>query len=202
MYFNQSIKGISIALLLLSVSPAAWTQAVSVIGGGSSARECYLAAQIAAQLQSASRSEIEDCDLALEHGNLSLRDLAATYVNRGVLHVAVSEYEAAARDYRRAMELQPNFGAIYVNRGNLFFMAEIYQKAIDEYTKALGMNLSLSHVAHLNRGMAYERLGKYPAAETDYRRALEIAPEWSVATSKLERVLSKMKKQSAASQNG
>ena len=49
------------------------------------------------------------------------------------------------------------------------------------------------HVVLLNRGMAWEARGELVRAEQDYRDALLIAPEWALATSRLERVLAKRK---------
>ena len=123
-----------------------------------------------------------------------MRDKAATFVNRGVLHVADENYQKAVDDYATAMELYPGFGAIYVNRGNLFFLGESYKSAIAEYDKALDMGVTQIHVAHLNRGMAYEKLGEFQKALSDYQVALELAPEWTAAKMKRERVLSKIEK--------
>jgi tetratricopeptide (TPR) repeat protein len=179
-----------IILLLFPFSSTA--QSITVIGGSLDAKECYLSAQFAIQMQSTSRSEIAACTRSLTIEKLSLRDKAATFVNRGVLYVAMEEYQSAIEDYASAMKLHPDFGAIYVNRGNLFFLGESYDSAILEYSKALDLNVRQDHVAYLNRGMAYEKLGKLYAAETDYRQAIELAPEWALAKNKLERVLNKI----------
>ena len=45
----------------------------------------------------------------------------------------------------------------------------------------------------VNRGMAWKARGELVRAEQDYRDALLIAPEWALATSRLERVLAKRK---------
>jgi len=51
------------------------------------------------------------------------------------------------------------------------------------------------HIAFLNRGMAYEAQGHLDQAETDYRKALELAPQWPLAQQKLERVMAKRQAQ-------
>ncbi len=192
MIYSSKIKTALLALMLILIAVNAVAQSVTVIGDSVDARECYFSAQIAVQMLSTSRSEIETCTNALDFENLGLRDKAATFVNRGVLYVAMEEYQSAVKDYRSAMKLYPGFGAIYVNRGNLFFLGESYESAISEYTRALGMDLKQDYVAYLNRGMAYEKLGKLSDAEADYRQAVELAPEWALAKNKLERVLLKI----------
>ncbi len=186
-------KPFLVITLFLMISPFnVGAQSVTILGDSADARECYFSAGIAIQMQSTSRSEIKTCSNALNLQNLRVRDKAATYVNRGILFAANEQYFEAVKDYERAMKLYPKFGAIYVNRGNLFFLGQSYDSAIMEYTKALNLDLRQDYIAYLNRGMAYEKLGKLSNAESDYRLAIELAPEWSVAKSKLERVLLKI----------
>lgn len=186
-------KSVILAILVL-LSPVSHSQSITILGNSAGAKECYFSAQLAAQMHSASLSEVETCTQALAFENLSLRDKAATFVNRGVLQVALEDYKAAVNDYKNAMNLMPEFGAIYVNRGNLFFLGEAYDKAIDEYSLAMEKGVRQAHVAHLNRGMAYEKIGEFTKALSDYRIAIEMAPEWTAAKMKHERVLSKIEK--------
>jgi tetratricopeptide (TPR) repeat protein len=131
------------------------------------------------------------CTTALESGKLSIKDRAATHVNRGILSMALEEYGSALGDFDAATELYPEYGAIYLNRGNVFFIRESYDSAIAEYTKALAAEMNEYQVAYLNRGMAHENLGHWEAAAADYREALALDPQWGLAISKLARVSAK-----------
>ena len=167
-------------------------QAVSIYGPDPAARECHDSAKRAVDLDMATPGALRPCTKALGGGKLETRDRAATHVNRGVLNAALGDYERANHDYDAAMDLYPRYGAIYVNRGNIFFLSESYDSAIVEYTKALEAEMREYQIAYLNRGMAYENLGHWKDAEADYRRALELAPDWILASIKLARVLGKM----------
>ena len=180
------------AIVQFVSSSAVLAQSVTILGQSEDARECYFSAQIAIQMRSASRSDIETCNSALQSQNLGLRDKAATYINRGVINVALENYQKAVDDYATAEKLFPEFGAIHVNRGNLFFLSEVYDGAIREYNKALEMGVPQQSVAYLNRGMAYEKLGRLEEAKTDYLQAIELSPDWKQAQSKLERVNKKL----------
>ena len=181
-----------VTVYLLVFSCTGLAQSVTIIGQSEDARECYFAAQIAIQMQSASRSDIETCSRALQTQNLGLRDKAATFINRGIIYVALEDYQDAIKDYKTAENLYPDFGAIHVNRGNLFFISEAYDGAIKEYNKALDVGLTQESVAYLNRGMAYEKLGKLQQAKTDYLQAIQLSPDWKQAQNKLERVNKKL----------
>ncbi len=167
----------------------AYTQSMSVIGGGSYARNCYMASTLAIQLNSASDADIQECDQAILHGRLTRKDLLATYVNRGILYGAMEDYQRALKDYRTAIDLGPQTGEVYVNLGNLYLLSQKYDVAIRQYTTAIELTLTKNHIAHFNRAMAYENNKEFGNAEADYRRAIELSPEWVLPQLRLERLI-------------
>ncbi len=184
------------AFFTLVAAPApAQAQSMSVIGGNSFARACYTAATLATQLRNADRQDLQECDQALAYGRLSRKDLLATYVNRGIVHAAMEDYAKALKDYRAAIKLEPGSGEVYVNLGNLYFLGQQYAGAIKHYTTAIELTLRQDHVAHFNRGMAYENSNDLAKAATDYRRALELSPQWALPQQRLERLLSRTEEQ-------
>lgn len=179
-------------LLALFLAPApAVAQSVTIISNGQDARACSRAAESAAMFQFTSREDLDTCTRALDSGDLKVRDEAGTYVNRGIVATTLGKYQDAFADYHQAMEIMPDLPEAYIGRGNLYFLAEKFDKAIEDYSKALELNISKDHIAHFNRGMAYEKLGDFKDAEQNYRRALEIAPEWPLAQKKLDHLLAK-----------
>ena len=174
-------------LIILPIT--AYTQSMNVIGGGSYARNCFMASTLAIQLNSASKENIQECDQAILHGRLTRKDLLATYVNRGILHGAMEEYQKALKDYRTAIDLGPRTGEVYVNLGNLYLLSQKYDVAIRQYTTAIELTLAKNHIAHFNRAMAYENNKEFANAEADYRRAIELSPEWVLPQLRLERLI-------------
>ena len=164
-------------------------QSMSVIGGGSYARNCYMASTLAIQLNSASDADTEECDQAILHGRLTRKDLLATYVNRGILYGAMEDYQKALKDYRTAIDLGPETGEVYVNLGNLYLLSQKYDVAIEQYTTAIELTLTKDHIAHFNRAMAYENNREFANAEADYRRAIKLSPEWVLPQLRLERLI-------------
>ena len=162
---------------------------MSVIGGGSYARNCYMSSTLAIQLNSASDADIEECNLAILHGRLTRKDLLATYVNRGILYGAVENYQKALKDYRTAIDLGPETGEVYVNLGNLYLLSQKYDVAIQQYTTAIELSLTQNHIAHFNRGMAYENNKQFDNAAADYRKAIELSPEWLLPQLRLDRLI-------------
>ena len=184
-------------LCLAIIIVSAWAgeavaQSMQVIGGNSYARECFQLSSSASLSGSAGRTDVEVCDKALAHGGLKRKDLVATYVNRGVLKVAIEDFVGAAQDYNRAIELSGDTAEAYINRGNLWFVSGRYAEAIADYDKSLELGLYQAHVALLNKGMALESLGNLTEAKEAYSAALERNPEWTQASSRLARVNRKL----------
>lgn len=191
-----SVRFILRALLpVLVILPiTGYTQSMSVIGGGSYARNCFMSATLAIQMNSATRENVQECDQAILHGRLTRKDLLATYVNRGILYGAMEEYQKALKDYRTAVELEPETGEVYVNLGNLYLLSKKFDVAIEQYTTAIELSLAKNHIAHFNRAMAYENNKEFDSAEADYRRAIELSPEWVLPQLRLERMMRNIEK--------
>jgi len=156
------------------------------------ARACFQAASIAARIHYTSRKDIDTCTYALNRTAMTPRDRAATLANRGIIYMALEDYQKAIQDYTTALALKPEFGELNVNIGNVYYLGNAFDKAVTEYTTALEKNTSKPHIAHFNRGMAYESLGNYVSAEADFKTALQMMPDWLNPQLKLDQLKIKM----------
>jgi len=164
------------------------------------ARACFQAASIAARIHYTSRKDVDNCTYALNRTAMSPRDRAATLANRGIIYMALEDYQKAIQDYTMALSLKPEFGELNVNIGNVYYLGKAFDKAVVEYTTALEKNTSKPHIAHFNRGMAHESLGDLASAETDFKTALQMMPDWLTPQLKLDQL--KIKMQNPASGSG
>ncbi|GHA19951.1 hypothetical protein GCM10008090_32180 [Arenicella chitinivorans] len=184
----RSIVSIILAALISLMSSAAVAQTSSLIGGSGFANACYQNSQRATQTLGVARQSLEPCNRAINDAALPKADMIASLVNRGIIHAALQDYVAAAKDYNRALELDETLGEAYINRGNLWFLAQRFDAAISDYDSALRYGVVNEHVAYLNRGMALEQLGQREAARASYQQALEIIPQWPPAMLRVERL--------------
>lgn len=184
---------LAVFIVSLSLANPLVAQSVSVFGADNDARACYQAARTAALIDGADDAALARCTRALDHGRLKLRDRAATYVNRGVLRAKLEKYVEALSDYNHAANLRPQLAEIYVNRGNVHYLTRAFDKAIEEYTQALALDTGAAPVAYVNRGMSHEKLGMGADALADYRKAVELAPEWRIAQRKLAALLTRQR---------
>ncbi len=198
--WNQRSAAVILLGAILFSPLFAYAEAVTILSGGADARNCFFAAQMASRLNRASNDDIATCTRVLRNSGMKPRDRAATYVNRGVLYGAQQNFRAAIRDYEKAQKLNPDFGETHVNLGNIYFIGEAYQRAIQEYDQAIALNIKASHIAYLNRGMAYQNLGEWEKAAQNYRQALLVSPKWQLAQTKLDILQAAMEKRQRAAE--
>ena len=140
------------------------------------------------------------CSRAIREDNLSRRDLAATYTNRGIIFAAHGNFQRAMNDHNEAAELKPDLGKIYVNRGTVFHRLREYEKALAEYEKALKLEKVPKDIVEYNRALSLEKMKKISAAIKAIKSALRHNPN-SIRSQeklgKLNSLLAKSKKRSS-----
>lgn len=164
-------------------APNAHAQGALTVLGAGPARACYLAARDAAKSAEALRA----CDLALQASPLTSAERAATFVNRGVLHLQRRDAAPARADFDAALRLAPDLAEAHVNRGAALILLGEFAGALTALDRGLALGPADAHEAHFNRAIAYEQLGDLRRAYADYRQALALKPEWPLPAEELAR---------------
>jgi tetratricopeptide (TPR) repeat protein len=157
--------------------------AVTVFGGPGPADDCYKAAKFGA----APVDGIQSCTQAIATQTMSDHDLAGTYVNRGVIYMAMASFVPAQHDFEAAMKLDPKMGEAVVNHGGALIALRRYADGIAEISRGLDLNPSEPEKAYFNRALAYESLDDLKAAYYDYSKAAELKPGWDEPRAELSR---------------
>jgi Tfp pilus assembly protein PilF len=180
---KPEIVGILALAALVATAPQAHA-GVSVFGGGLGA-DCYKAVKD----ENVAFTRARDiCDLALIEEQMSIRDKAATYINRGILYMRQKQNERALQDYERAIELNANMPEAHINEGAALYSLGRY----DEAMKAVNAGMTTvdplaKAVGHYNRALIHERNGDVTAAYYDYKAAVDLKPEFTEAAKALTR---------------
>lgn len=179
------------AILLIAVGffgfcPAAAKASETVFGNGL-AQVCSDAARNLEKGIAAKDQALEACNTAIGYENLPMRDLAGTYINRGVLYLARGAYREAKQDFDSAAALQPALGEAYTNRGAALVGMQHYADAIADLDRGLALKTDEPEKAYFNRGLAEEGLDNIQQAFRDYSRAAELKPDWQLPRNELSR---------------
>lgn len=123
--------------------------------------------------------------LALEYykaGLMKAPENVELLYNLGYYYQENNQVKPALEQYDKLLEVtdSTHYGALY-NSGYINLVRlDNYNQAINLFTDAVGID-STAHKAFYNRGYAYELLGDYSNAKSDYYKALEIAPNYPLA---------------------
>lgn len=132
-------------------------------------------------------SGLEVCNLAIRQGDLTVLDLAGSYINRGVLHFGNGDYQLALQDFDAAIALTQELPEAFVNRGYALVALERWAESINAFERGIELGAPDLARAHFNRAIAHEELGQLREAYADYRKASELDPEWEAPRKELAR---------------
>ncbi len=169
----------SLAVLLASGPSSA--QTIVTLGKGY-AHDCFTYAKAATDPYDG----VSICDQALKDEVLTTKDRAATYDNRGVMQDLLGRPEKAADDFHMASVLNETLGDPHVNLGSMLIKERRYADALTEINKGLELGMSFPHIGYYDRAIAEEMSGSYKEAYYDFKKVLEIEPDYAPATERLK----------------
>lgn len=165
--------------VVLAALPA---KAVVIVMGGGAGAQCYATAEFGDPF-----AAFDVCTKALADQDMSVRDRAATYINRSVVRLRVHDYAGAMADCDLSIARYPNLGEAYVNRGAALINLDMPKEALESLDKAIKIGLDKVHLAYYNRGLAREKLNDARGAWEDYKKALQLDPTFTLAAEELKR---------------
>lgn len=180
------MKSIHIPLigLMLGLGSASPAGATTIVVGQNLGAACY----DEASWGNSDINALDVCNRAIDESLLSTKDLAATYVNRGIVRVNRGDFDGGLRDYRKALRLRPQLGDAIANMGTAYLRAEQYEEALANLNKALQYdNLHRPSHVYFNIALAQEELGNTKEAYLNFKKASELSPEWVWPRDELKR---------------
>lgn len=112
---------------------------------------------------------IEDFDKSIElkmPGNY----LYKVYLNRGMAHFFLQDFDLAEADFKAVIETQPENGAAYHGLGMVKYEQRDYEEAIKAFQKALSYD-EKNAITHFNMAMSYFRLDQKDNACYHFNRS-------------------------------
>src|ERR1700734_2853375 len=125
--------------------------AVTGLGNGL-ARSCFEYAEFGGN----AHEGVGACDEAIEQGALAVKDLAATYINRGILKSRTEDTNGALADYDKGLSLDGNLGEGYVERCAAMIVLRRYDDALANIDKGIALGSNRMQIAYYDRGIVQE----------------------------------------------
>lgn len=107
-----------------------------------------------------------------------------------LLESETGSWELAAEDFKRAIEIKPDFAHAHYALGYIYhWWANDLEKALEQYRLAAETDKSPSRLvaalAYASTGLIYDSMENYAKAEANWRQALEINPDYVKALQNL-----------------
>lgn len=119
------------------------------------------------------QDSIDACTFMIRNVKLKDRDLAVSFINRGVAYHLTGRVKDALFDFNQALTLDPDSPLGYYDRASAYAVLGANARAIADYSAALSLKSDYT-VALLNRGRSYADAGAYDRALADYNAYLAI----------------------------
>ena len=177
---RRSVLFVGAAFLATALAPAQ-AQTIVTMGKGY-AHDCFAYAKAGVDPYDG----ISVCNQSIENEALTIKDRAATFDNRGVMLDQLGRIEKASEDFRQSMALDPKLGDPYVNLGSVLIKQKRYDEALESINKGIDLGMSFPHIGYYDRAVAYQLLGRFKEAYYDYKKTLELEPNFTLASERLK----------------
>ena len=162
--------------IMALIGPLSAADGAVLTVGGPLSRLCYESA-----LSRDGRSlAVEGCTRALQEEGLLAPDRAATYVNRGILHMVAGHGTLADADFNAALSLDRDLSDAWLNKGFLRIREGKGRDALPLLQQGIDRGVRRQALAYFARGVAYEQMGEFRSAYKDIKRARDMEPGWSL----------------------
>jgi tetratricopeptide (TPR) repeat protein len=178
---RRSVLFLGATLLAAAASAPAQAQTIVSMGKGL-AHDCFAYAKAGVDPYDG----VSVCNQSIDNEALTIKDRAATYDNRGVMLDQLGRIEKASADFQQAMALDPKLGDPYVNLGSVLIKQKRYDEALASINKGLELGMSFPHIGYYDRAVAYQLLGRFKEAYYDYKKTLELEPDFTQASERLK----------------
>lgn len=147
-----------------------------------------------------SNSELVDkLELALADYNIAIEvgeDDGRYYSSRANVYVEMKNFDAAMKDYNKAIELD-NTAFNYYYRANAFVIMKKFDLALKDFSKAIELYPKGDLMWH-SRGSFYLEQKQYEKALSDFNKAIELDPSYKLSYRKRAEVYDALGKKALA----
>lgn len=120
--------------------------------------------------------DIAACTRSITSGQLSTKELAMSYLTRGIAWMYKEDYDKAIADCNEAIRLDPQYALAYYGRGIIWQKKGDNDKAIADFNEVVRLDPQ-NALAYYARGDAWRNKEDYDKAIADYNEVVRLNPK-------------------------
>lgn len=110
------------------------------------------------------------------------------YYSLGLFYQNTGDFDLANENYDHILtEIDSLVPYVYHNKGYIDFLKMDFSSAVSTFTKVIQMDSNYVE-AYLHRGVCYEKLNDFTNARADFKKCLELFPNYPLAVNGLNRL--------------
>ena len=91
-------------------------------------------------------------------------------------HLEDGTYDEALQEFDKVLTDYPDYKEAYMGKALTLMQMNELDKSMEAFNRAIALDDSFA-LAYANRGILNDRMGRYPEAAKDYRKAIELDPK-------------------------
>ena len=172
--------------IILALAPLSQALANTVVTQDD-AFQCYQATFAQVSEDSHARG-LAACDRAIEEARDNKQLHAALLINRADIRLMMQDYARTVADAAASIEFDRQAPVAYLNLGAGLVGLRRYEEALTALDKSIALGIAdRSYLAYYNRAIAREQLGDITGAYYDYKKVLDLNPDFAPAKDQLSR---------------
>jgi len=121
-----------------------------------------------------------------------IKRYAAAHHDLGVLYREQGDREKTIAEYKKALEIDPQYTYSFINLGSIYFDVRRYAEAEELFKNSI--KSAPTAAAYHNLGLVYRKTAKYEQAIEAYEEALRLYPSYMKVYDELSIIYRRLKK--------
>ena len=123
--------------------------------------------------------------------NTESRDNRELILIKGIRYYKNNDYENAIREFKKVIDLHPDYKEAHSILGNAYFRNKMYEDAAVAYARVKEIDPT-DITAYENMGVIYANLGEYKEAVNEWQTVLELSPDRVDIQEKIQKAIRMM----------
>ena len=123
-----------------------------------------------------SSGNIDEAILEIQSLNKEYPNTPLLFNLLGACYTSLENWEEAKENFKKAIEIKPDYADVHYNLGNIFVELDLFESAIESFHNVINIDSKYGQ-AYYNLGVSYYEIGQFYDAIESFQSALKLDPK-------------------------